>query len=245
MKRILRKLLPVAVKDFLYRTKAKLTANKLKRRIPSLQIRKNTSDLKVFEDIFVRNEFDLLLDFDPQIIIDGGAYVGFSSIYFTLKYPEATIFSVEAEEGNFKQLSLQTKHLKNIVPINKGLWNKNSFLKIVDNNLGNWGFSVEEVSSAKDADINAITINEIISNYDLPRIDILKLDIEGAEIELFESNTDWLEKVNCLVIELHDRIRPGCEESVKNKMSSDVWQEKRSGEKVVFTRIEIIREDIS
>jgi hypothetical protein len=51
MKRILRKLLPVGVKDYLYRTNAKLKAKKLKQKIPALQIRKNTSDLKVFEDI--------------------------------------------------------------------------------------------------------------------------------------------------------------------------------------------------
>ena len=92
------------------------------------------------------------------------------------------------------------------------------------------------VSKKEDADIDAITINDIISTYDLTRIDILKLDIEGAEIELFESNTDWLEKVNCMVIELHDRIRPGCMEALKGKMSSDVWNEAQTGEKFVFTR---------
>jgi FkbM family methyltransferase len=78
-----------------------------------------------------------MLNFEPQIIIDGGAYVGFSSIYFALKYPKAKIFAVEPEEGNFRLLSSQTSSISNIIPINKGLWNTRSFLKVIDNNLGN------------------------------------------------------------------------------------------------------------
>mgnify|MGYP000361339186 CR=1 FL=1 len=41
--------------------------------------------------------------------------------------------------------------------------------------------------------------------------DLLKIDIEGAEKELFSENTDyWLGKVNMIIIELHDWMRKDC-----------------------------------
>jgi hypothetical protein len=45
---------------------------------------------------------------------------------------------------------------------------------------------------------------------DADRIDILKLDIEGAELEIFSGPCEWLSKVAILLIELHDRVAPGC-----------------------------------
>jgi hypothetical protein len=43
----------------------------------------------------------------------------------------------------------------------------------------------------------------------LDRIDILKIDIEGAEKEVFESSSKWIDKVSVIMTELHDQIRPG------------------------------------
>ena len=59
----------------------------------------------------------------------------------------------------------------------------------------------------------AITVQDILAQSGAARIDLLKLDIEGAERELFsDACEEWLPKVGTLVVELHDRYVPGCAE---------------------------------
>jgi hypothetical protein len=63
------------------------------------------------------------------------------------------------------------------------------------------------------------------------RIDLFKIDIEGAEKEVFESCT-WQGRVGTIVIELHDRFKPGCSAAVKNALQG--WQSYGTGELAVF-----------
>ena len=51
--------------------------------------------MEVFKAIFIRRNYRFPVDINPKLIIDGGAYVGYSSIYFSLKYPQAKIIAVE------------------------------------------------------------------------------------------------------------------------------------------------------
>jgi len=53
----------------------------------------------------------------------------------------------------------------------------------------------------------------LMQETQLNSIDLLKIDIEGAEKEVFEA-CDWMDNVQCLMIELHDRFKPGCSEAV-------------------------------
>lgn len=53
-----------------------------------------------------------------------------------------------------------------------------------------------------------------MDEHDCSYIDILKIDIEGSEKELFENPTPWVDKVGMIVIELHDHFKAGCSSSV-------------------------------
>ena len=58
--------------------------------------------------------------------------------------------------------------------------------------------------------VRAVTVPEIMRQHDLPGIDLLKVDIEGSEMEVFSHADTWIGSVNAISIELHDRFRPGC-----------------------------------
>ena len=106
-----------------------------------------------------------------------------------------------------------------------------------DRGTGSWGFTVREVPLYEPHDVKGISIGTLIAEHKLERIDILKLDIEGAEKELFSKNTSvWLPNVNTMIIELHDRINPGCTEAVYSALDLSEWNESKRGEKVIFTR---------
>jgi hypothetical protein len=64
-------------------------------------------------------------------------------------------------------------------------------------------------------------------------IDLLKVDIEGAEKEAFET-CDWIRDVRCLMIELHDGFKPGCSEVVGSVMQE--FSKVRRGETNLYVR---------
>lgn len=176
-------------------------------------LRANTSDIPTFEQIFIRGDYDIKIDFEPQLIIDGGAYIGLSAVYFMNRFPNAIIVAVEPSKSNFEMLKRNTYNYKNIKLYNAGLWSEIRTLSIKDEGLGEWGFLVKEIKNKTDDLVDGITIDEILNKSGFSLIDILKLDIEGSEVELFSKNYDnWLGKVKLLLIELHESIRPGCSE---------------------------------
>jgi len=207
----------------------------------TLIVRKGTTDRHIFRQIFITNDCRIPVKIKPKLIIDGGANVGYSSLWFMNKYPGAKIMAIEPEESNYKVLEKNVKGWENIVPIKAGMWHKNVFLKIVDDGSGEWGFRTEEVDSLEEGSIKAITIDEILKLSGCDKIDILKIDIEGAEKELFSENYSWLNKVNILVIELHDRLKKGCSESFYSAMNEDDWDRYHNEANLIFVRKKLLK----
>ena len=71
-----------------------------------------------------------------------------------------------------------------------------------------WTFRVREGDGCR-----ALTLATLMREVGIETVDILKVDIEGAECDIF-SKCDWMDKVKLLAIELHDRARPGCSDAV-------------------------------
>jgi FkbM family methyltransferase len=181
-------------------------------------LRAGTSDIPTFDELFVANHYDFNYGFNAKNIIDCGANIGLSTIFFKNLFPDAAIIAIEPEHSNFEMLQKNVTPYNNISCINAGVWNKETNLKGSEKyGTEKWMFSVEEVSntesegeSKKDL-MPAVSIAGLMQTFQLPTIDILKIDIEGAELELFSTNTEyWLPKTKCIVIELHDWLRKGC-----------------------------------
>jgi FkbM family methyltransferase len=176
-----------------------------------LFLRSNSRDIDVFHQVFNLEWYNINMNIRPKVIIDCGANIGLASVYFKTKFPDATIIAIEPESSNFELLVKNTNRYSDIHCLNYGIWNKPAFLQIVDTGLGNDGFMVKEVEEMNNNTIAAISINEIISKYNLASIDVLKIDIEGSEKELFGYNYEkWMPFVKVLIIELHDRMKKDC-----------------------------------
>src|SRR5690349_12598508 len=66
-------------------------------------LRPSTTDRKVFREIFLFNAYGFQID-PPKIIVDGGANIGLSSIFFATRFPAAKIYAIEPEQTNFDVL---------------------------------------------------------------------------------------------------------------------------------------------
>jgi FkbM family methyltransferase len=177
-------------------------------RVPNLRhpvvLRRNTSDLAVFEQIFFFDIYGFDTPYVPGTIIDCGANIGLASVFFANKFPTAKIIAIEPEKSNFEMLKVNAALYPNIQPVNKAIWHQSTSLIIDDPGIGHHGFTTTEIAKIDSETIEAVTIVDLMSKYGIDSIDILKIDIEGAEMELFTYDFDaWLPKVRCIAIELH------------------------------------------
>jgi len=198
---------------------AEIISIQLDKRFPPVFLRKNSTDVNVFNDVFHRREYDINFYGEPKVIIDCGANIGLTSVYFAQRFPNATIISVEPERKNFEMLQKNASGYKNIHALNYGIWNKATSLEVIDRGEGAWAFVVNEVPKNTQGAIEAISISAIKQQFNLEKIDVLKIDIEGSEKELFEKGTaDWLPFVKTMVLELHDVVKKGCTASLINAL---------------------------
>ena len=147
-------------------------------------LRPGTSDLEVFHGIFADKDYEFACwDISPELIMDAGANIGLTSLYFAKKHPAARIIAIEPEASNVELLRRNTHSEPNIKVISGALWPRKTKLSMVDGDAEKWAFSVREGTTS--SGIEAWTIPDILADTGAGRIDLLKIDIEGAEKELF------------------------------------------------------------
>lgn len=203
-------------------------------------LRPNTSDLNVFISIFILGDLRLKNKLKPKLIVDAGAYTGLSALYYSFKYPDTKIVAIEPERSNFEILEKNTGKSENISRIRAGLWSSSAKLIINARETGKWGFTVKEVAESETYDVKGIDLDEILRNTGMDEIDILKIDIEGSEKEVFSKNVQgWINKVKIIVVEMHDRFKPGCREAVLNAIDVDKWNRYQNGDKEIFIRKDV------
>ena len=109
-----------------------------------LYLRLRTSDVSLFEEIILNEEYSLKIFKSPRIIIDAGANIGLSSVFFANKYPDSKILAIEPEHTNFEMLKKNAFHYSNIIPINKALWKDNGKLCIYNPGTDKWGYQTRQ-----------------------------------------------------------------------------------------------------
>jgi len=185
-----------------------------------IYLRAGTTDVKVFREVFLFGTYSINASVSPKTIVDAGANIGLSSVYFAKKYPEATIYAIEPERSNFMQLQKNTAPYSNIIPIQSALWGIDTPLRVTDINENHWAFTVQECDESHPESVRGLSITTLIDQHRIGTIDLLKMDIEGAECGIFGSDCHrWLPKTKIIVIELHDWLEEGCSAAFFNAIS--------------------------
>ena len=208
-------------------------------RLKNLIMRRGTTDQYTFLKIFLLREYNVHLDFKPEFIIDAGANVGYSSIFFNMIYPKASIVAIEPEESNYNILKKNTNHIKNIHAIKAGLWSKRGYLNIIGEDLPEKKDSFITILAKKGikSGVPATTIKEILKKYNKNSIDILKMDIEGAEKEVFSRNyLSWIDKVKVIMIELHEHLNLGSKEALEKAIQGRGFKKFNKGENLILIK---------
>jgi FkbM family methyltransferase len=207
----------------------------------NIVIRSGTTDLRCLEKVFVSDEYAIPFHTTPHLVVDAGANTGMATLYFASQFPQARIFAIEPEQSNFQILRRNCASLANVTLLQAALWPDNRELEILDCNVNKWEFRVtdQRVGPSQATRVQGITVRDILRQAGAERIDLLKLDIEGSERDLFSANTDqWLHRVHIIAIELHDRFRPGCAQALYTALTGRKFVQEIKGENIFIRFID-------
>jgi len=192
-------------------------------------LRANTSDFAIAISNLCEGEFDELpvelISQSGGIIIDAGGYIGTSAIALSRLFPEKIIVTLEPNKENFRILSKNIQSHQKIFALNKALTKEGtSYLDLYDR-TSEYGYTVvksplDNRDARKIARVECISVQAILKLFHAQKISLLKLDIEGGEVAVFEDSMNWMNQVNCIYAELHDRIHQNSSESFYSSTSS-------------------------
>ena len=175
----------------------------------TVEARARTSDRWVFRQIFLEREYSCLDDVrEPGLVVDCGANVGYSAAYFLARFPTCRVIAVEPDPANFEQLRRNVRPFGDrCTPVHAAVWSHPGDLVVRDAGYrggGSWAMQVAERAEAGTR-VRGVDIGTLLDDSGHERISILKIDVEGAEAEIFSSGYEgWIDRVDNLVIELHD-----------------------------------------
>lgn len=171
-------------------------------------------DLIVFQEMFVEKRYDKVFDIKPgHTIMDVGSSAGWYSIKNSRKVGQkGKIIALEPNSINFQYLkkNIQLNNCKNIIPLNVGTWSYKTEILMSDDKYGS-RTSLEFTKNSEMKKVKVDTIDNIIDELDIEHLDIIQMDIEGAEIETFKGMKKTLKKFKSLklIIAAYHEINNG------------------------------------
>lgn len=192
-------------------------AIKLKNHAYPFWIRPGTSDISIFKSIFLKQEYNSLIENKQGTIIDAGANIGAVSFYFKMHAPKMKIIAIEPDESNCEIFKLNMKHFTDVTLLKSALHNvDDKSMKIKNPDAPKYSYQME----LGESNIKTVSINSLLEKYNIKELTIAKLDIEGGEKAVFEKNTEWINVCDTLIIELHEHYAPGCGSALLRAISN-------------------------
>lgn len=152
-----------------------------------------------FKEIFVEEYYKFNTSQKSPIILDCGANIGTSCAYFASLYPEAKIMAFEADPviAAVLKANMEVNKIKQVEIIAKAVWVDDKGIEFATE--GSDGASI--FGHGEKTKIESIRLKDVL--LQIPHIDMLKMDIEGAETTVLKDCAEALSNVQHLFIEYH------------------------------------------
>ena len=215
-------------------------------------VRPGESDLEVARQILIQQSYQ----FHPQevhdrvqgryeailaagkrpIIVDAGANIGVSSIWFAREYEDARIVAIEPDQGSLAVLRKNVGAFKNCIVLDAALGGERGFATLT-NSEENLAWTVQTERSI--SGIPIVTVQDAFEASGGDEPFIVKIDIEGFERDVFASNVGWLESTYVVILEPHDWMFPGKRTSAtfQRAMAEMPFELFLRGENLIYVRI--------
>ncbi len=201
-----------------------------------------TSDLMLFEQIFIADEYACVRDLNHvSVVIDLGANVGFSSACFLSRFPNARVVAVEPDDENVAMCRENLARYGARARILHGAaWSECTKLCFSSEPFRDgleWSKQVTLPAEGEKSFIEGWDVGTILDMAQAETVDLLKIDIERGELAVFQaSSREWLPRVRNICIELHG---PDCEQAFFSALSDFDFDLKRAGELTVCRNLRL------
>jgi len=153
------------------------------------------------------------LNIDPDVIFDVGANIGVYSISFSQLFPNATIYSFEPVKKTYDVLvrNIELNNTSNIIPLNYGVYNENMVAEMgipEDRSSRNFGLYTMKFGGKTKDDVMCSfrNIKNILEEFSIDKIDLMKMDCEGCEYDILSSGSSLLDITKNIHIELNEGL---------------------------------------
>ncbi len=179
-----------------------------------VRVRMPSSDFEVYRQWAAPETVTKRRAPDVLTVIDAGANIGISTRVLAERFPRARIIAIELEAANAALLRRNTACVDRVTCLHAGLWAEDCDLVVADGpDASSWSFHAVPLSASPALDrgrmVPGMSMHTILERFGIDRLDVLKVDIEGGEVEVFAGADDWIDRVDGVMIELHERLRPG------------------------------------
>lgn len=200
------------------------------------------SSICIYTEIFKENDHLLVPEFSgkkAKLIIDLGANEGFYTLKVKQNNPKCKIIAVEPNPYAFKILkkNVKSNNLKDIILVNKAVTardEKISFEIVPEvSAIGAKDIRLQKRPWLNEERIEKITVEGIslpnlCKKNGIDKVDILKIDVEGAEMEILKSSKSLLKNIKRIVVEWHtEKLRDEIKDFLKEKGFKLILEEKR------------------
>lgn len=168
-------------------------------------------ELAVLQDVFVDEEYEV--GGNPSVIFDLGANVGFVTIYYRRRYPDARIVAVEADPATYERL-VRNVALLDVTALHRAAAGADGTITFYSSRSSISSSMVRRSSDDVALEVRSSTLRTLMDDTGFDYVDLLKIDIEGAEFELLA--TAPLHCVGELVAEIHYDLGDGDEASLRS-----------------------------
>ena len=181
--------------------------------------RRVSSDKYVIAEVLLGDQYDCLTHQpDVRTIVDAGANIGSTAVFLLNQHPLARVVAVEPDPDNFAILEKNLRpYAPRAVAVHGAIWPREETVWIDRGSFrdgADWSTQVTGQAIQGAAAVPGLPLPSLFSRFGLDRVDILKIDIEGAErFILDESFAALLDRVGTVAIELHDAT---CRDLFKN-----------------------------
>ena len=200
-------------------------------------LRPRSTDVRVVYELFTQRELEMTwpLADQPKTIIDGGANVGYASLAFKRRWPEAHVLAIEPDSANFAVLERNCVDLKGFDRLQCGIWGSACSLRVRGGSARSaWGLQFEPVPAGSSDGIAAEPMATLVDRLPGKHCDLLKLDIEGAETDVFsQEDLHWISRVSVILIETHGKL---ARDTVTKVAEAWGFQIRPVGEKIMLWR---------
>jgi FkbM family methyltransferase len=163
---------------------------------------------RALSEVLAEHDYDVAIEGQVQTIVDLGANAGQAAVYFRDRFPDASILAVEADPDTARLAERNTAADPRTVVVAAAVTDHDGSVTLTRLEGHSWGSNVFSAWSRPDTpqvEVRSVTLRTLLREHGLAHVDVLKVDVEGAEMIALTADST-LDRVDTVLGELHPSI---------------------------------------